>query len=181
MNKIINKKTLSLILAGVTLVSIPTFAGCKKKYKIVVVSNTSQDYNEFDKYKKTIIKNGEAINAYLGQNIVVTVDKDNFDLNEYIFVSNNIDEIDDIYDLKTGTLLVNKVQTEVESYNWESKNNYNKITNNKYIIPLVDIGDFVEGEELNKYYTLNELEELEARILDSVKKISEYEKVKTLN
>jgi len=178
MIKKINKKALSLIMAGVTLITIPTFTSCSKKYK-VGLSSISQDDNDFHKYKKTIIRNGKPVTAYLGKNVVITVDKDNFDLKEYIFVSNNIDEIDDIYDLRTETLLVNKVQTEVESYSWESKDNYNQIIDNKYVIKLTDIEDYVEGETLNKYYTLNELEELESKLMDSLMLINEYEKVKS--
>ena len=178
MKKDINKRLTSLLMAGITLVTIPTLTSCSKKYKMEILP-ISQDSNEFHKYKKTIIKNGEPATVYLGQNIVITVDKDTFDLKEYIFVSNNIDEINDIYDLRTETLLVNKVETEVDNYSWNSKDNYNKITNNKYIIPLVDVGDYIEGEMLKDKYSLIELEELEAKILDSVKKIDNYEKVKT--
>ena len=42
-------------------------------------------------------------------------------------------------------------------------------------------GDYVEGETLKKYYTLDEIEKLELEILDSIGKISEYEKVKKIN
>ena len=180
MIKNINKKALSLAMAGVTFITIPTFTSCSKKNEEGFYS-ISQDRNEFNKYKKIIIKDGEAQTVYYGENIVLTVDKSTFELKEYIASSGTLDILDNIYDLRNEELLVYKSKYEVENYTYSSKGNYNKLIDNKYIIPFKDIGDYVEGETLKKYYTLDEIEKLELEILDSIRKISEYEKVKKIN
>ena len=180
MIKNINKKALGLVMAGVTLVTVPMFTSCSKKNEDGLYS-ISQDCNEFDKYRKMIIRNGEVTEVYSGKNIIITVDKDTFNVKEYICAKESLDVIDDIYDLRTGEIIVDKTLTEIESYTYYSKKNYDFIKNNVYIIEFNDINCYVEGEELKQYYTLEEIEQLESQIVVSVKKISSYEKVKSKN
>lgn len=181
MIKNINKKVLSIVMSGVTLLSVPVALSACEKLNDDGLYSIGQDNNEFDKYHKIIIRNGKPTSVYNGDNIVVSVDKDTFDVKEYIYVSSALDEVDSVYDLRTGDLLVYKSNVNIPDYNWYSKTNFNKINDNKYIIAFKDIGDYVEGESVKKYYSLNEIEELEPKIIDSMKKIKEYTKQKELN
>ena len=177
MIKNINKKAISLIMSGITLISIPTFTSWSKKQENGLYL-ISQDSNDFDNYKKTIIKDGKPVTVYSGDNIVITVDKETLDINEYICRSKSLSEIDDIYDLRTGEILVNKYKDVIEDYSYLSKNNFDKITDNKYIVPFTNIDDYIENNSLKKYYSLDEIEELESKIVDSIKLINGHQKVK---
>ena len=178
MIKSINKKITSIVMTGVTLVTIPTLTSCSKKNEDGLYS-ISQNTNEFDRYSKTIIRNGEPVTAYNGGNIVVTIDKDSFDVKEYICVSSSLDYLDDIYDLRTGELIIDKSNLEVENYSYFSKKNFNAIKDNKYIVPFMDLGDYIEGFVLNRKYTIEEIEEIETKLVESLAKIKNYEKIKS--
>ena len=171
-----NKNKLTKLLKrGIVLValtsSVTLLSGCTEdktpsnwpsEYSYI-----DQSYNYFDEYHKTIIKDGVPVNVYIGENISLTIDKTTYEVKEYIYSESLI--IGKIYDINTGYLLVDANILEIEG-----RDNWEKISQNKYIINFVDIADYVEGETLKEYYTLEEIKELEPKIVESLKLIEEY-------
>ena len=100
------------------------------------------DENEFDKYSLTVIRNGEAVTVYSGKNISLTIDKDTFEVKEYIYCSGIFEG--EVYDLNTGYLIVEK--SVLETY--ASKSNYEFILYNNYVVDFVNISNYVEDHKL---------------------------------
>ena len=157
-----------LVLATLTS-SITFLPGCTKTPENYPsgFSYIDQEYNDFDDYHKTIIKDGVAVEVYKGKNISLTIDKTTLETKKYIYNTGTL--ISEIYDLNTGYMLVNSVLLTVEG-----EDNMEKISDNKYIVDFVDIADYVEGETFKEYYTIEEIEELEPKIIESVKILEQY-------
>ena len=175
MIKNINKKALSLAMTGVILITIPTFTSCSKKYK-VGLSSISQDDNDFHKYKKTIIRDGEPVTAYLSKNVSIAFDKKDFTTKEYIYDTNagyDIYPIGVIYDLKEEVKLFEFTISNIIGS--KDRLEYDKLIENNYFVDLIDLKNYVEDIELKEYYTLEEIKELEPKILESLKLIVDYE------
>lgn len=99
--------------------------------------------------------------------------KDTYEVNEYIYVDRLL--ATQLYDLETEELLVhsNNLTT---TYNEEY---YNYLVDNTYHVYLPSIDDYIEREQVKEYYTLDEIKELEPKILEGLKIINK-EKNKTL-
>lgn len=154
----------------VTLTSTITFlSGCTKVPENYPsgFSYIDQEYNDFDDYHKTIIKDGVPVEVYKGENISLTIDKTSLETHKYIYNTGTL--ISEIYDFNTGYMLVKSVLLTVEG-----EDNMEKISDNKYIVDFVDIADYVEGETLKEYYTIEEIEELEPKIIESVKILEQH-------
>lgn len=177
--KLNEKKLKDVIKRGFALTSViftlVTFSGCSKSQKLNNWPNEyayiNQENNEFDKYCKTIIKDGKPVKAYKGSAISITIDKYTYEIKEYIY--NKTDWSIEIYDLTTGNMLVNASYLVFLD---ADKQNYKKIVNDKYVIDFLDISDYVEDEEVKDYYTFEEIKNLEVKILESIKLIESYEK-----
>lgn len=173
MIKKVNKKALSLIMAGITLITIPTFTSCVKKNEDgIYVFGT--EINQFNKYKKTRIKNGKPVTVYPSQNISIAYDKNNFSPKEYIYdFFHNPFPYGVIYDLEEENLLLEL--TFLNVFFSDDRNKYDKFIENNYIVNLRDIENYIEGTELKEYYTLDEIHKLEPKILESLKLMIDYE------
>lgn len=132
----------------------------------------SQEDNNFKDFTKTIIKNGEPTTVYYGSNIAIAINKETYEVDEYIFYKSSISG--KIFDLKTEYLIVD-ISITTTFNNINVKNN-NIILDNCYVVEFKDISDYIEGETLKEYYTLEEIKKLEPEIVESVKKINEYNK-----
>jgi len=161
------------VLLATTVVTLATFSSCSKEIKNDknVLINVSQENNEFDKFCKTIIRNGNPVVGYNINNISLSIDKDTFEVKEYIYNVSGLSG--QVYDLVTGELLVDVF---VLTPNNLSENNWNIIKENKYIIDFFNIGDYIENIELKEYYTLEEIKSIEPQLIDSLKLIIEYNK-----
>lgn len=176
--KINNKKIKNILKKGIVLttvvVTLASFSGCYAEQKPNNWPNEyvyiDQQNNEFDNYYKTIIRDEKPVKAYKGSAISITIDKETYEIKEYIYNKTNFSI--EIYDLTTGNMLVNASSF---VYLDADKQNYKNIVNNKHVIDFVDISDYIEKEELKDYYTLEEIKNLETDILKSVKLIEEYE------
>ena len=132
----------------------------------------NQENNRFDDYTSTVIKNGQPTTVYNGENIAVVINKETFEVKEYIFHKGAVSG--QIYDLNTGHMIV---ELFITSSPWDASiNNNNVILDNGYVVEFVEIQNYIEGHKLQEHYTLEEIKELEETIVDSVKKIIEYEK-----
>ena len=164
------KELFTLCLITVLLSS----SGCSKNNnEIPDIHPISDEYYEFDEYYKYTVINGEAVKNYKAENIFLLYNKDTYEVNEYIYVDRLL--ATQLYDLETEELLVhsNNLTT---TYNEEY---YNYLVDNTYHVYLPSIGDYVEGEQVKEYYTLDEIKELEPKILEGLKIINK-EKNKTL-
>ena len=178
----INQEKIKKVLKGgfalaTSSLVLVSFSGCNEQsvprdypseYEYIDQSN-----NSFDSLYKTIIRDGKPIKAYRKDNISITINKDNFEIKEYLYLEDMISA--NIYDLETGYLIV-----ELGLYdNFGSKRkdikNWGIISENTYIADFKDLEAFVEGENSQDFYTIEEIRELEPKIVESVKMILEYE------
>ena len=135
----------------------------------------SQEYNDFEEFSKVINRDGQPVRVYKGENVALTINKDTFEVKEYIFLVNSW--AGEIYDLKTGYLICDV--TIFTHYDDFSVDNNDILLDNCYEVHLKDISDYIEGEELKDYYTLEEIQELEPKIVEAVKIINGRSRAKT--
>lgn len=156
----VTKKGIAVVALATSLTILP---GCTKIPEDWPEGFTyiDQENNNFDDYHKTIIKDGVPVEVYKGENISLAIDKNTFEAKKYIYDTGIVSEI---YDFDTGYRLVSVVLLSVDG-----KENSEKITNNSYVVDFANISDYVEGETLKEYYTLEEIEELEPKIIESIK------------
>lgn len=176
--KINDKKIKEVFKRSIALTAmmftLATVSGCAEKQPADWPNEfqyISQENNDFEKYTSTIIKNGQPIKVYKGENIAVAINKETYEVKEYIYRIGTISG--EIYDLDTGYMIADVFLT---AQPWEpSVKNNEVILDNYYVVDFVDINNYVEGHNLQEYYTLNEIRNLEPTIVESVKKINEYE------
>jgi len=175
----IKKRLLALALAGIISTS---FVGCKKNDK---GANTNNDFlNHYDNYTQMDIVDESIINQYRGSNVVIAINKETNEVNEYIYFAgdannylyqgidnaellNGLGFIVELYDLETGELLY---------FNSEKNNKYNigianlkKILNENDFYNLYDLYDF--GIEYKEWYTMDEIRDIAQIIVDRNNKI----------
>ena len=163
------KKRTALVSALLTLL---LFSGCKqdipedwpKEFNYI-----SQDNNNLNDFRKTVIRNGKPVVVYSGANLAVAINKETYEVKEYLFYEGVISG--KVFDLNTGYLIVDVFIGDSENSYANINNSY--ILDNCYVVELRNIGDYIEGEELKEYYTLDEIKELEPAIVDAVKLIYE--------
>lgn len=169
----IKRKGVALLTAAFTIIGAGCSNGIPEDYPSEF-GYISQENNRFDEYAKTIMRDGEPVSAYRGENISLTVNKDTFEVKEYIYKNSSISAV--VYDLSTGYMVVD---ASIFNYSFDTEvRNYDVIKDNNYIIDFVELGDYIEGYELQEWYTLEEIKEIEVQVVESLKKISEYEKTK---
>ena len=172
--KDLKRKGVALLTAAFTIIGV---SGCSIESSENYPSEfgyINQENNRFDEYVKTIIRNGEPVTAYCGENLSLTVNKDTFEAKEYIYHNSSISS--QIYDLSTGYMVVD---ASIFNYSFDTEvRNYDVIKDNNYIVDFVELGDYIEGYELKEWYTLEEIKEIEGQVVESLKKVSEYEKTK---
>lgn len=166
----LRKKGISLLTAAFTVVSLSGCVQVPEDYPEEFYY-IEQDTNEFDNFYKTVIRNGEPLTVYKGENIVLAINKETFDVKEYVYRQSSL--IGKIYDLATGYMIVN-VNVFDYSHSYD-ESNYNKLKEENYIVELVNISDYIEDAELKEWYSIDEIKELEPKVIESLKIINEYE------
>jgi len=176
--KINEKKIKDVFKRGIALTAmvftLATVSGCAEKQPANWPNEfqyISQENNEFEKYTSSVIRNGQPAKGYKGENIAVAINKETYEVKEYIFRRGAISG--EIYDLNTGYMIAEVFLT-TQSWDTSIKNN-EVILDNCYVVEFVNINNYVEGHNLQEYYTLEEIKNLEPTIVESVKKINEYE------
>lgn len=176
--KINDKKIKDVFKRGIALttmvVTLATVSGCTEKLPTDWPAEfyyISQEHNDFEDYTITLIRNGEPTTVYKGENISITIDKETYEVKEYIFCKGILSG--EIYDLKTGYLIAEG--SFITGYTGYSQKNGHVILDNCYVVDFVNINNYVEDHNLQEYYTLDEIRNLEPTIIEAVKKINEYE------
>lgn len=176
--KINDKKIKEVFKRGISLTAmvftLTTVSGCAEipadwpnEFNYI-----SQDYNDFKYFNSLVIKEGEAISLYKGEYIAVAINKETYEVKEYIFYTNILRG--EIYDLNTGYIIS---MPNLISGPWDpSIENRDAIFDNCYVVEFVDISNYVEGHELQENYTLEEIRNLEPTIVESIKKMIECKK-----
>lgn len=177
--KINEKKMNEILKKGIALISVPivltTVSGCSQSVPEdwpSEFSYVSQENNNFEDLSKIVIQNGEAVSVYPGENIAVAVNNDTYDVKEYLFYNGFLSGT--AYDMETGYLISDLFVTDTTSS--ADYKNVKSIYDNNSVIEFSELGDYVEGEETKEYYTLEEIRALEPIIVESVKKINNYNK-----
>lgn len=165
LKKEVFKRGTALVSAALTL---SLLSGCKQDIpgdwpeEYIYIN---QDNNNLNDFTKMVVRNGESVVAYSGVNLAVTINKDTYQVKEYLFYEGIFSA--KIFDLNTGHLIVDaSVGDAVNSY--DAINN-SIILDNCYVVEFRNIGDYIEGEQLKDYYTLDEIRALEPVIVDAVK------------
>mgnify|MGYP003308965279 CR=1 FL=1 len=166
----LRKRGISLLTAAFTVVSL---SGCvevpedyPEEYYYI-----GQESNHFVDFHKKVIRNGEAVTVYSGKNVFLAFDKETYDVKEYVYTYTTLTA--QIYDLSTGYLVVgaNAFSSPYE----DGVSNWNILEKENYLVFFKEISDYIEDEELKEWYSLDEIKELEPRIIESLKIINEYE------
>lgn len=166
----LRKRGISLLTAAFTVVSLSGCAEVPEDYPEEFY-HIEQEANHFDDFYKTVIRDGEPVTVYKGENISLVIDKETFEVKEYIY--HNTALTAQIYDLSTGYLIVD---ASIVSHKADADyKNYEKIIYDNYIVEFVNISDYIEDAELKEWYSIEEIKDLEPRIIESLKIINEYE------
>lgn len=175
----VRKRLLALSMAGMMFGT----SGCayfNSDDGVPIVSPIDSKYNNFDNYYKYSVKNDEAIIYYKTENIYLLIDKTTYTSNIYIFNSEKVlgglGYTGELYDIETGELLV-YCDGLATTYNEEY---FDYLKENNYEVCLKDLEDYIEGEEVKEYYTLDEIMAFEPQIVKSLKIINKA-KTKTLD
>lgn len=166
----LRKRGMSLLTAAFTVVSLSGCVQVPEDYP-EEFSYVEQDANHFDDFHKTVIRNGEPVTVYSGKNVFLAFDKETFDVKEYIYTYTTLTA--QIYDLSTGYLVVgaNAFSSPYE----DGVSNWNILEKENYLVFFKEISDYLEDEEVKEWYSLDDIKELEPRIIESLKIINEYE------
>jgi len=147
----------------------------------VIIVNTIPDsyniptqYSNVESYYKFKVINEEAVKYYDSKNVYILYDKETYAISEFIYADKTVYDLGfpttgiELYDLSTEEMLVydNGLGT---YYNLEY---YNSIRENNYQVCLSDIGDYIEGEIAQEYYSLEEIRNLEPKIAEGLKIIN---------
>ena len=154
------KRLLSLSLIG----TMGTQVGCSTN-KIPTAKPIDPKYSKVEEYYKYTIKNGEAVKMYKSENVYLLYNKESYEVKEYIYDG----EYDiELYDLKSEEMIAysNPISS---TYN---KEYYYYIRDNNYQVCLNDVENYVEGRTNKEYYSLEEIKELEPKILEGLKIIN---------
>lgn len=184
--------SLSTLLVGCSKNDIEAFKNIPFNYEnttsddveneITIIVNTLPDtrsipsqYSNVENYYKYKIKNDEAIKYYNSNNVYILFDRKTYEISEFIYADSEVCTLGfvttsiELYDLTTEQMLVfdNGMGT---YYNLDY---YDTIRENNYQVCLNEIEDYIEGEQLQEYYTLEEIRKLEFQILNSLKIIND--------
>ena len=168
--KELKKRLLALGMAGVMIGT----SGCSSvdENGVPKRSNIPGKYSKVEDYYKYAVKDGKAEKLYNGKNVYLLYNKENYDVEEYLYRSKLslggfIQELE-LYDLETEEMLVYN-DSILNTYN---KEYYNYIRENDYQICLNDINDYIENYNKKEFYNLNEIKELEPKIKEGLMKIN---------
>lgn len=143
----------------------------------VVVNELSESraipkqYSNVENYYKYRTKDNEDIKYYNSNNVYLLFDKDNYEVSEFIYADNYVYTLGfqttsiELYDLTTEEMIAydNGLGT---YYNLDL---YDSIRENNYQVCLNEIEDYIDDEELKAYYSLEEIRNLEPKILSELK------------
>ena len=147
----------------------------------VIIVNTIPDsyniptqYSNVENYYKFKVINEEAVKYYDSKNVYLLYDKETYAISEFIYADKTVYDLGfpttgiELYDLSTEEMLVydNGLGT---YYNLEY---YNSIRENNYQVCLTDVGDYIEDEIAQEYYSLEEIRALEPQIAEGLKIIN---------
>ena len=179
----IKKRLLAVALAGVISTG---FSGCKKEEKHLSVPKDV--LNHYNNYTQVDIEDETLVNKYNGSNIVISVNKETNEVNEYLYyvgeaknylyqgidnaeLLNSLGFIVEIFDLETGKLVYFNSDKEKE-YNIGTEELSKLMAENDFynIYELYDL-----GIEFKEWYTIEEIKEIGNLIVNKnikIKKLS---------
>lgn len=135
-------------------------------------------YSNIEDYYKYVVRDGEAVKLYNSYYIYLFINKETYEVGEYIFrgdIDGYLDRFTEaeLYDLPTEKMIFWN-----ESYGKIYNREYlDDLIENNYPIALTSLSDYIEGFQLKSHYSLEELRELEPQLLECFK-ILEDAKVK---
>lgn len=185
-----NFSSLSLLLTGCSNNSIHFFKdnsltfenNNEKDNDITIVinelpesRNIPEQYSNIENYYKYKVKNNKAVKYYNSNNVYILINKENYEISEFLYADSAIYNLGfettsiELYDLTTEKMIAfdNGLGT------YFNLDYYDSIRENNYQVCLNEIEDYIDGEELKEYYSLDEIRSLEPKILKGLKLINE--------
>ena len=168
--KINDKKIKDVLKKGIALTAIVStlvaVSGCNKEQKYPEIPIINQEIYNSEAYVKTIVIDGQSTNLYRGKNLALAINKETYEVKKYVL--HNEDIYDKTIELEKGYIMAaGFIITSSSDYNVSSTK---IILDDNYVVEFANINNYVEGHELKDYYTLDEIEELEPIIIESIKK-----------
>ena len=162
-SKELKKKLLALSLLSIM---IGTFS-CKNNSKNIDKKiYIPSKYSKVDNYYKYMSKGLEQVKLYDSQYVYLLFDKETYDANEYIYNKASFFKGIELYDLESEEM-ISYGDLIITNYNLEY---FHYLLESCYQIPLCNINDFIDEYNLKKYYTLDEIKELESIIREELKR-----------
>lgn len=129
-------------------------------------------YSNVESYYKYVIQNGKAEKLYNSSNVYLLFNKETYEVTEYIFSSKKVlgglGTRVELYDLLSENMLAYFDGVTI-TYN---KEYYKYLIENNYQVCLKDANHYIEGHFSKKYYSFDEIKEIESQIADSLKIIN---------
>lgn len=174
MEKAEKVKLYSLILAYVIGLTTPILTGCKKDENLIpeknILDNTSSDLYRYNDYVQYKIQDDKAVSYYKSENVYYAVNRETYEVLPLIchfdFTPATY-SIAYVYELPSGNMI-----------NWRNALNsdqeyFDYLQENYDFISMVDIGNYIQGEELKEWYSYDEIKVYEEEIVEAVKKINQ--------
>jgi len=163
MNNKIKMKIYSIIAASI-IAMVPFSKNSKDNSKIISKPSISDKYNDFDDYAQYRLTKAKGELCYKGENIYIFINKETNEITRYIYNEEFFET--EAYELDTGDIIYYSpfnIESLSQGYDY-----YKKLINDSFVFDLKNIGYYLEGENCKKWYTTEELEEIESRLLDFV-------------
>lgn len=156
----IKTKAYSLLLASV--ISMVSFPSCRNKSSSVIDKpSIAEKHNNFNSFAEHRLTKAKAELCYKGENILVLINKETNEISRYIY--NRDLYKTEVYELDSQDMIM-YIPLNIYELS-QGLDYYNNLIENSYIFKFDDIDNYIEGETCKKWYTLEEIEEIESRLL----------------
>lgn len=172
MNNKMKIKIYSLLLASV--ISVTSFSSCKKQSPEVIEQNSiSEKHNNFDSFREYRLTKARAELCYKGENIVVLINKGTNEISHYIYNSDPLKT--EVYNLDTGEQIL-YIPFNLKGLS-QGGEYYNSLIENSFVFNFVNIGTYIKNETCKDWYTMEDIEKIESKLLNFVLEMKESVKI----
>jgi len=161
-------------MLAVSIIAVTSLSGCSKdNYQPIQKPSISTKHNRFNNYAEYRLTKARGELCYKGENISILINKETNEINRFIY---NVDSMKtEVYELDTGEMIFYAPLNIIELS--EGYKYLKNIIENSFAFDFINIEKYLEDETCKKWYTINEIEEIEPRLLNFVIKMKNNTKV----
>jgi len=161
------------IIAASIIAMVPFSKNSKDNSKLISKPSISDKYNNFDDYAEYRLTKAKGELCYKGENIYIFINKDTNEIKRYIYDEDFFNT--EAYELDTGDMILYSlfnIEDLSQGYYY-----FENIKENSFVFDFANIGDYLEGETCKKWYTIEEIQEIESRLLRLVLQMKKETKI----